>query len=146
MTSDKLGLTKWLRSVVTGAVMTMRVEAEPSPASRPRVSRFGTYYTKPYATWKAACQQQMASQIQGEIGPIGTRLAAVVEVIVQKPKTTKLTAPKGDVDNYAKGVLDGATQAGVWGDDTQVHVLVVTKRWTEPGEEPGAIVHIGALQ
>ena len=144
MTSDKLGLTKWLRSVVIGAVMTMRVEAEPSPARR--VSRFGTYYAKPYATWKAACQQQMAAQIQREIGPIGTRLAAVVEVIVQKPKTTKLTAPKGDVDNYAKGVLDGATKAGDWGDDTQVHVLVAAKRWTEPGEAPGAIVHIGAIE
>jgi len=30
------------------------------------VTRFGTYYTKPYAEWMAACQKQLAEQITSE--------------------------------------------------------------------------------
>ncbi|EQB10397.1 hypothetical protein L284_17025 [Novosphingobium lindaniclasticum LE124] len=51
---------------------------------------------------------------------------------VAKPKTTKLAAPKPDVDNYAKGVLDAITKDGrFWSDDSQVVGLWVSKTWTE---------------
>jgi Holliday junction resolvase RusA-like endonuclease len=119
----------------------MRVLGTPSPASRPRVSRFGTYYVKPYQVWMASCQQQMAEQAKSI--PAGN-LVCAVEVLVEKPKTSKLTIPRGDVDNLAKGLLDGATKAGVWGDDGQITTLIVRKRFTLPGEAPGAIIHVGA--
>jgi len=142
LTSKHTGLVEWVRGATFGLLLHARVTAEPSPASRPRVGKFGTYYVKAYSVWKATCQQHLAVAVKE---PLQGSVVAHVEIICKRPKTTKLGAPKGDVDNYVKGVLDGATQAGVWADDSQVEVLIATKRWTEPGEDPGAVVHIGAL-
>lgn len=106
------------------------------------MTRFGTHYTKPYETWMADCQKQMAAQITV---PLQGNLWCAVEIICAKPRTGKLELPRGDVDNYLKGVLDGATKAGVWGDDGQVEFLLTTKRYARPGEDPGAIVNCGVL-
>jgi len=50
-------------------------------------------------------------------------------VVAATLKTTKLGAPKPDVDNYAKGVLDSMVKAGMLADDTLVHKLTVIKQW-----------------
>lgn len=125
--------------------MTARVVGIPSPASRPRVTRFGTYYTKPYVTWMADCQRQMVDQINASVLAGHGHIWCAVEVIVAKPKTTKLSLPRGDVDNYVKGVLDAGTKAGIWGDDVAIELLLARKRFTVPGEEPGAIITAGVL-
>lgn len=106
------------------------------------MTRFGTYYTKPYETWMADCQKQMAAQITV---PLKGNLWCAVEILCAKPKTGKLELPRGDLDNFVKGVLDGGTKAGVWGDDGQIEFLLTTKRYTRLGEEPGAIVNAGVL-
>ena len=144
MVDRTYGLLKWLRGACVGTVMTLRVEAIPSPASRPRVSKFGTYYAKSYATFMAACHKQMAAQWGGEAltGP----LASVAEIIIPKPKTGKRAWPIGDSDNYGKGVLDGATKAGVWIDDDHCVVPIPLKRYADPGEKPGVILHVGKLR
>jgi Holliday junction resolvase RusA-like endonuclease len=106
------------------------------PASRPRVTKWGgVYYGKPYATFLADAQKQLAAmRDQRSDLPV----VMVMEVICAKPPTGKLELPKGDVDNYAKGPLDAATKAAtLWKDDAQVAALFVAKRYAEPGEEPG---------
>lgn len=120
----------------------MRVEGVPSPASRPRVTQYGTFYTKPYQEWLAACQQQIAKARSATLAGL---LWCAVEIIVPRPKTTKLHTPRGDADNYVKGVLDGGTKAGAWGDDSQIVLLVSLKRFSDPGEAPGAIIRVGEL-
>jgi Holliday junction resolvase RusA-like endonuclease len=109
------------------------------------VTRFGTYYSKPYAEWMAACQKQIAEQIPHG-APLKATIWCAVEIICAKPRTGKLLLPRGDIDNYVKGVLDGGTKAGVWGDDAQIEFLLATKRYSKPGEEAGAIINAGVLK
>lgn len=143
-TSDRTwGLLDWLRGACVGALLTLRVITTPSPTHRPRVSKWGTYYAKPYQVYHKDCVQQFAEQ-KPEV-PLKGRLGCVVETVVARPKTSKLQEPKPDSDNFAKAPLDAATKAGVWGDDSQVVPLASTKRWAEPGEEPGVYLHIGEL-
>ena len=40
---------------------------------------------------------------------------------------------KRDIDNVQKPVLDALTEAGVWGDDSQVDELSITRREIEKG-------------
>lgn len=44
---------------------------------------------------------------------------------------------RGDVDNFAKVVMDVLTSLGFWRDDKQVSDLVVRKRWAAKGLKPG---------
>jgi crossover junction endodeoxyribonuclease RusA len=144
VTSDHIGLVTWLRGACTGALLHFCAQTTPSPAHRPRVTRSGiTYYEKAYAQYLKDCQRQFAAQHAGT--PLDGRLGIVVETIVQRPKTTKLSDPRGDSDNYAKAVLDGLQKAGVVTDDTQFVPVCATRRFTEPGESPGVNLWIGAL-
>jgi Holliday junction resolvase RusA-like endonuclease len=138
------GLLEWLRGASVGALLTLRARTTPSPQHRPRVTQRGiTYYPKAYQTYHADCMKQFAQQKPDE--PLQGDVGVVVETVCARPKKTKLSAPKGDSDNYAKAPLDAATKARVWGDDAQAVPLASTRRWTEPGEEPGVYLHIGAL-
>lgn len=47
------------------------------------------------------------------------------------PKASAPTYPRPDVDNLAKAVLDALTDAGAWGDDSQVVSLGVRKKWSQ---------------
>lgn len=110
------------------------------------------YYAKTYQTYHADCVKQFSQALTGKKMGDSRKpslrgiLACVVETVCARPKTTKLEAPRGDSDNYAKCPLDAATKAGVWGDDAQVIPMASTRRWTEPGEEPGVYLHIGKLK
>ena len=49
-----------------------------------------------------------------------------------KPSAPKVYyAKKPDADNLAKAVLDALTALNVWGDDDQVVVLYVAKKWAD---------------
>jgi Holliday junction resolvase RusA-like endonuclease len=96
-----------------------------------------------YAQFRGDCQRQGAeTQIKG----LDDKLVVVLENVVPKPKTTGFKSPSGDVDNFAKGALDAFTDAGMWLDDRQIEVLVITKRWVDPGEDPHLNVNIGTLE
>lgn len=136
-------LAEWVKAIVRANfefAETVSFPIPPVPASRPRVTRWGTYYAKGYAAWiKAATPTHPATN-----DPDATsRFHVVIDIIGEKPRTSKLPSPRGDVDNYAKGPLDIVTKNhGVWKDDSQIDCLFVSKRWAEPNETPRTDVHI----
>jgi Holliday junction resolvase RusA-like endonuclease len=62
-------------------------------------------------------------------------------MVVKKPKTTKFTHPKWDIDNGVKACLDCLNNK-LWLDDSQIVSLHVTKEWAEPGEDGYFIICI----
>jgi Holliday junction resolvase RusA-like endonuclease len=147
--SDPLGLVTWLKGATVGSLLYFYARTTPSPSHRPRVTRSGiSYYAKPYAQYLKDCHKQFAEQrvaFHPGSTPLTGRLGVVIETIVARPKTTKLIDPNGDSDNYAKGPLDALQKAGVVADDKQFVPIAATRRFTEPGEEPGVNLWIGEL-
>ncbi len=119
---------------------------DPMPSPRPRfrvIGKFASaYMPADYKKWKAAVAEHF---VASEIAVGAATVAVTITCIVPKPKTSKLSYPKPDVDNYAKSVLDAATEAGVWDDDTQVKYLHVSKHWAETGQDSGMAISITEL-
>lgn len=108
------------------------VPLPPVPASRPRVTRWATYYAVKFAAWLEEAPGMMVQPGPAIDGP----LKVGVECVCKRPAKPARDYPMGDVDNYAKGILDAATKAGVWVDDVQVVSLLITKRYAAKGEAP----------
>ena len=75
-------------------------------------------------------------------------VAVTIWAIVARPKTAKRAYPtvKPDIDKMARAILDGITDAAIWGDDAQVVELSIRKTYAAEGDEPGVIIHIGSMQ
>jgi len=135
VTSDTTPHYAWSRLAAGDAIrVTVNLEARPTP--RPRVTRHGiAFLPKPYAEYAGELQRELSRLHDGP--PLKGLLVVRVDIAKQRPKTTVLAAPRGDVDNLAKGVLDAATKTGrYWADDVQIVHLFATKRWsTHPAIE-----------
>lgn len=133
---------KAILRTVTGAYMTAQIAVAPVVASRPRVGRWGVYYNKTYANWMKAAEVT-GDDLRRFDGPC----AVIIEQIVEKPKTSKLDYPRGDIDNFAKGPLDVITKSEkLWADDVQIVSLTAFKRFANPGETPRSLIHIIPLE
>lgn len=126
-----------------GHVGTLHFPFEPTPASRPRVTRWGTYFQKPYQDWKDKAKAFLEDSKLSV--PTGTLMFVVVENVRTKARTSKLTTPVGDTDNYYKSATDSITKAGLWQDDRFIVTGLSTKRFTGAGESAHVAVHVFAL-
>jgi Holliday junction resolvase RusA-like endonuclease len=111
--------------------MSIILAIEPLPCPRPRIALRGripvAYYPAAYAKWKV----EAAKLLHCDEPPLLTsRLAVDCTFYVTKPRTTKLSGPKPDIDNYVKSLLDALTLARYWIDDSQVVFLSARKMWT----------------
>jgi Holliday junction resolvase RusA-like endonuclease len=132
---------------------TLYLPIKPVPASRPRVTRWGTYYLKTYKNYKdeahaaiPVCKEDTLTM------PVG----ATVVFVCHKPKTTKLVVPRGDIDNHLKAIFDAVVgmkatkkvpcklKHYISDDDIIAHVDA-TKRYTEGDEVPHTVITIGKL-
>lgn len=127
-------------------IISTTLDLAPMPCPRPRIAMRGrfpvAYSPKDYQQWKKAAADHFVALIDVlEMDePISEQVAVEIKCVAARPKTTKLAAPRPDVDNYAKAVLDAITDAGLWADDSQVVKLVVTKRWA--AHEENAHIHV----
>lgn len=126
---------KGVKKLIGAGALTLFIQVDPVPASRPRVSKWGTYYGKTYERFRTQVKELLRDH-KGD--PITGPIEALVEIVSPKPKTTNRDYPRGDVDNFAKGPLDSMTNAGsFWEDDDQITALAVVKRYAEPDEPVG---------
>lgn len=129
---------------ISKSVTAFFLDVEPMPSPRPRfrvIGKFASAYMP--ANYKAHTEELVKQlrtiKCEPRSGPLDVDLVFWCE----KPKTSKLAAPKPDVDNYAKTVMDAITKAGnLWIDDTQVVRLTAEKRWAPPGGDVGYSVSI----
>lgn len=142
MTSDA-PLLSWGRLTAPGA-RSVRLGVAAMPTPRPRVTRHGVaYMPKPYALYAADLQRRLAEEAAGHT-PLCGPLVVRVQVVKARPKSTILPAPRGDVDNLAKGVLDACTKtARFWEDDVQIVDLFVSKAW---GDADSIVVTLNTLE
>ena len=125
------------------------VRGKPVPQPRPRATAIGGHarvYTpanSPIARWRSDIREAAVVAMEG-LEPLIGRVQIRLTVMIPRPQShldirgdLKKGSPKdpigrrsGDVDNYAKGVLD-AMNGVVYEDDSQVDALVITKLYEE---------------
>lgn len=101
----------------------------PVAASRPRVSKHGAYFAVPYKNFRREAAE-IVDDVLGEWEPLSGPLTVDLELFIGRPKTTKLDAPKADIDNFVKAIFD-VMNGRLWEDDSQVIKLYATKQWAE---------------
>ena len=88
----------------------LKLLVDPVPASRPRFVQRGrytsTYYAGRYKDFLQVSGPAALAQALEDAGsldmsiPIDEEVRVSIVFFVKKPKTSKLSTPKGDVDNY----------------------------------------------
>ena len=117
----------------------MRVEFDivPIPASRPRVTRWATYYGKKYSKFK----EEMEVLTKGtKFTPFGGNVYASLTFYIKIPKSwskKKKEAKNGaycdnnaDIDNYCKAILD-CLNGIYYVDDKQIVMLKAVMFWSD---------------
>ncbi len=136
-----MAISKAIISVSQGA-REVYLPLSPGPAARPRISKYGTYYPKTYATWRKEAKALLAEH-EGNHMPWECPVYVMVTSSVKRPDKPSNNFPHPDVDNYAKAALDAVQSCGyLIKDDKQVQVLLSSKRFVEPGEQPHTYVVI----
>jgi len=116
-------------------IFNVRYELNPIPASRPRVTRYATYYGKKYTRFR----QDMASMVHPVSELLECPLRAFVTFRVQIPQSRKKENLEGefctnnaDIDNYLKAIFD-SMNGKVFKDDRQVVSIAAKKIWSKVG-------------
>ena len=120
-------------------ICTQRFEINPVPASRPRVSRWSTYYPKKYTKFK----QDMEALISELDTTLSEKLVRVeIDFMIKIPESwskkkkqelnNTYCSNNSDIDNYIKAILDSLN--GVFFiDDRQVVEIFARKIYSNKG-------------
>lgn len=121
------------------------IPVKPVPASRPRVGRYGTYFSKNYETFRNECFKFL-STIKHKYPVKGCEYKVEIIFICRKPAKPANNYPISDVDNLLKGPLDAITKVGMfWKDDVQITHLIGQKRYQGEDEDFGMEITIYEL-
>lgn len=114
---------------------------EPVPKARARVTRSGFAYTPKKTKDYEQTIKNLATVHMHMNGHMLLQRPLTVSIIftMKKPKKQTYSYPsRGDLDNYAKAVLD-ALNGTVWKDDSQICSLVLIKTY---GKEPSIDIRV----
>lgn len=137
-------------------------EGEPKPQPRPKAARRGGFiqiYTPATAKeWRSAVESAVKDQKASEdledasgsifSGPLSLRLTFFLK---RPQRLMRAKDPDGvvshtatpDCDNLAKAVMDAITDTNVvWGDDSQVQDLLISKRYVAKEGRTGCQIQI----
>jgi len=117
----------------------------PTPASRPRIGKYGTYFTGPYKDFRFKAAEVVNHLLGPDFQPLDGILHVDIECYVQRPKSPTKDYPRGDVDNYAKAILD-SLNGKLWVDDSQIIQLYVTKSYAEKGSDGYFVVGVNPCE
>lgn len=92
--------------------------------------------------WRKTVTAAAVTALAGRPALRDEPVAVVLQFRFVRPKSVRREHPhvKPDIDKLARAVLDGLTDAGVWGDDSQVIDLHPTKAYAA---EAGVLVRVG---
>jgi Holliday junction resolvase RusA-like endonuclease len=114
-------------------------EINPTPASRPRVTRWGTFYGKKYKGFKKDMDQLLSDTdkewLEGLIFADMTFFVAIPKSWSKKKKKLKSGQwcdNNADLDNYEKAILDSLSGA-YFHDDRQIVQQQSKKIWADTG-------------
>ena len=120
-------------------ICTQRFNINPVPASRPRVSRWSTYYPKKYTKFKKdmeALTSEMETTPSEKLVSVELEFGIMIPKSWSKKKKEKLNntycSNNSDIDNYIKAILDSLNGI-VYIDDKQVVELFAKKIYSEEG-------------
>jgi len=124
---------------VARSYLKFTIPINPVPASRPRVSKWGCYYSKTYTAFRKAAPEAIEEAVRNSgVGRGDLPLSQTVECEFvfnfKQPKSTKLEYPRADVDNCLKAIQD-SIQDIILVDDNQITIVKGEKRWAETGQE-----------
>ena len=111
----------------------------PVVASRPRVTRWGTYFAKKYSTFRQEFAELLTDY---KAVPLEGLLSVRLDFYVQLPKSLskkKKVEKEGmhcdnnaDVDNYIKAALD-SLEGHYYNNDKQIVIIRGRKYWSDNG-------------
>lgn len=131
--------------MTTSRTSKLFIPVKPVPASRPRVGRYGTYFSKNYEDFRNECYKFLV-KIKNQYKQKDCEYRVDITFVCKRPSKPANSYPIGDVDNYLKGPLDALTKVGMfWHDDTQIVHLVGFKRYQKDGEDFGMYLEITEL-
>jgi Holliday junction resolvase RusA-like endonuclease len=122
-------------------------EIEPTPASRPRVTRWGVFYGKKYKKFKETMEILVAKHVPRMI--LQEMLHVESYFVVKTPKSYSkkkkeqlsetFCASNIDNDNLEKALWD-SMNGHLWEDDRQIVSNYTEKRWSS--EEPSITIKV----
>lgn len=123
-------------------IYNIKIPINPIPASRPRVTRYGTFYKEPYNSFKAVFRRLVINDsLKTKSSSYDMSMALKMTIVFYVKTPISMSRKKQmllegqyhtkrpDLDNLIKSIKDAMN--GVWyKDDSQVVSLVAEKRWS----------------
>jgi Holliday junction resolvase RusA-like endonuclease len=124
-------------------MMNLTIPFEVTPASRPKVTRYGTFYSKNYEAFRKVVgewldKQEKPNKIIDKTKPIKATFKFTLTIpksYSKKKREALLGKPminKKDLDNMIKSCCD-ILQGRYFEDDSQIHHITANKEWGEKG-------------